>query len=96
MIVDALITEHRDEIVRIAARHGVTRVRVFGSIARGDATPVSDIDLLVDLGPSLSPWFPAGLVLDLETLLGRNVEVVTERALRPEIREPVLHDAQSL
>ncbi|GAB4433841.1 MAG: nucleotidyltransferase family protein [Chloroflexi bacterium OHK40] len=87
---------HRDAITRIAHRHGVTRVRVFGSIVRGEATPESDIDLLVETGPETSAWFPAGLILDLEQLLGRRVEIVTERALHPAIRDRVLQEARPL
>ena len=56
-------------------------MRVFGSVARGDARPESDVDLLVDVASQTSSWFPAGLILDLERLLGRHVEVVTEKAL---------------
>ena len=61
----------------IAARHGAYNVRVFGSTVRGEAGPESDVDLLVDVGPTHSRWFPAGLILDLEELLGRGVDVVT-------------------
>jgi uncharacterized protein len=89
-----LISQHRSAIHEIAARHGVTGVRVFGSIARGEAGPASDVDLLVETGPELSPWFPVGFVLELEELLGRRVEVVTARALHPELREAVLRDAK--
>jgi hypothetical protein len=91
-----ILQPHRDAITRIAGRHGVTRVRVFGSVARGEATPESDIDLLVEIGPETSAWFPAGLILDLEQLLGRRVEVVTERALNPAIRDRVLQEARPL
>jgi len=54
------VKSRRDEILSVARRHGVTRVRVFGSMARGDAGPASDLDLLVDVGPDTSPWFPGG------------------------------------
>jgi len=93
--VDAfdLIRANRDEILRIAAEHGVHNVRVFGSIARGNARPDSDVDFLVDAAQSTSSWFPAGLILDLENLLGRHVEVVTERGLNARIRESVLREA---
>lgn len=87
---------HREEILRIAASHGVTRVLVFGSVVRGEATPTSDLDLLIETGTETSAWFPAGLILDLEQALGRRVEVVTERALHPQIRERVLHEARPL
>ncbi len=56
----------REEILQVAKRHGVTRVRVFGSMARGDAVPKSDVDLLVDVGPNPSPWFPGGLVVAID------------------------------
>jgi uncharacterized protein len=96
MSFEQLLHEKRAEIEQIAARHGVIRVRVFGSAARGEATVESDLDFLVQTGPVTSPWFPAGLILDLEALLGRRVEIVTEHALRPELRESVLHDARPL
>lgn len=61
-----LVSANRDRIVELAKRHGVTRVRLFGSMARGDAGPQSDVDLLVDVGPDVTPWFPGGLVAELE------------------------------
>ncbi|PDW05026.1 DNA polymerase subunit beta [Candidatus Viridilinea mediisalina] len=91
-----ILYPHRDAITQIAGRHGVTRIRVFGSVVRGEATPTSDIDLLVETGPETSAWFPAGLILDLEQLLGRRVDIVTERALHPAIRERVLQEARPL
>jgi predicted nucleotidyltransferase len=84
------------QILEIAHRHGVTRVRVFGSMARGDAGPDSDVDLLVDVGPNPSPWFPGGLVADLEQLLGRQVQVITERGLDDLLRDRVLQEAVPL
>jgi predicted nucleotidyltransferase len=71
-------------------------VRVFGSVARGEARHDSDLDLLVDTGPETSSWFPAGLVLDLEEILGCKVEVVTERGLNPYLKERVLQEALPL
>ena len=91
--LDQLLGEKRDDIKRIAARHGAYNIRVFGSVARGEAGPGSDIDLLIDVGPTTSSWFPAGLILDLEDLLGRRVEVITEKALNPELRDHVLREA---
>jgi uncharacterized protein len=93
MEVGELIRANRDEILRLAARHGASNVRVFGSIARGEAGPDSDLDLLVDVGPVHSPWFPACLMADLELLLGQRVDVVTERALHWYIRDRVLSEA---
>ncbi|MBI1929278.1 nucleotidyltransferase family protein [Candidatus Poribacteria bacterium] len=96
MTINQLLREKRDDIQRIAARHGVVRMRVFGSVARGDATPESDVDLLVETGPVTSAWFPAGLILDLEALLDRRVDIVTERALWPDLRDYVLREARPL
>ena len=94
-MVDALKAK-RDEILFVAGRHGVTRVRVFGSSARGDAGPQSDVDLLVDVGPEPTPWFPGGLVAELEELLGRRVQVITERGLDGLLRDRVLQEAVPL
>ena len=84
------IREHRDEIMRLAARHGAGNVRLFGSVARGEDTPESDVDLLVDVTGDTTPWFPGSLVADLEKLLGRRVQVVIRRSLSPLIRDAVL------
>jgi len=91
-----LVRTKREQILRLARRHGVTEVRVFGSMARGDAGPQSDVDLLVDVGPDPSPWFPGGLVAELEELLGRRVQVVTERGLDDLLRDRVLEEAVPL
>src|SRR5580698_3872390 len=88
-----LVRAKREEIQRIAVKHGARNVRVFGSMARGDARPDSDVDFLIEVGAEISSWFPAGLILDLENLLGRRVEVVTERGLNSLIREEVLREA---
>jgi hypothetical protein len=91
-----LVKSRRQEILAVARRHGVTTVRVFGSMARGDASPTSDLDLLVDVGSVTSPWFPGGLVAELERLLGRPVQVVTERGLDQLLRDRVLQEAVPL
>jgi predicted nucleotidyltransferase len=93
MGVDELIRPNRELIRRIAEKHGARNVRVFGSVARGDAGPDSDVDLLVDTGAWTSAWFPGGLVADLEDVLGRRVDVVTERGLIAELRERVFREA---
>jgi len=90
------LREKQAEIERIAARHGAYNVRVFGSVARGEATPESDIDFLVATEPRTSSWFPAGLILDLEEILGRRVEIVTEKGLSPFLRDRVLREAVPL
>ena len=91
-----LVDAKREQILRLARRHGVTGVRVFGSMARGDAGPHSDVDLLVEVGSEPSPWFPGGLVAELEELLGRRVQVVTERGLDELLRDRVLDEAVPL
>lgn len=82
--------------MEIATKHGVTSIRVFGSAGRGESKPGSDIDFLVEVGPVHSPWFPAGLIADLEDLLGVSVDVVTKNALHWYIREDVLEEARPL
>ena len=94
--VEELLHDKRDEIREIAAKHGAGNIRLFGSAARGEARPDSDIDLLIDVVSTPSSWFPAGLILDLEDLLGRKVEVVTEKSLNAALRERVLHEAVPL
>ena len=93
MDIKQQIQEKRDEICAIAAKHGAYNIRIFGSVVRGQAGPDSDIDFLIDAGPTTSSWFPAGLVLDLQKILGRRVEVVTKKALSPFIRDYVLREA---
>ena len=95
--IQNLLQKKRDEILAIAAKHGAFNVRVFGSVVRGEADEKSDIDFLVDYSlDKISPWFPAGLVLDLEKLLQRKVDVATEDALKDRIRERVLREAKPL
>lgn len=91
-----LVESEREEILRIAACHGAANVRVFGSVTRGEDDAGSDVDLLVDMQPEHSPFFPGGLVADLEELLGRNVHVVTEDALHWAMRANVLKEAVKL
>ena len=93
MTFEEFLKEKRAEIMKIALKHGANNIRIFGSAVRGEATPESDIDFLVDAGPDTSSWFPAGLILDLQELLGCRVEVVTEKGLNPHIREHVLREA---
>lgn len=96
MGVRQLIDDKRDEILSIAAKHGACNIRLFGSVARGEDKPDSDVDLLIDTGPNTSSWFPAGLILDLQEVLGRRVEIVTERGLNPYLRDHVLREAVPL
>ncbi len=94
--IEELLRKRREEVLRLAGMHGAREVRLFGSVARGEAVKESDIDLLVKTGPVTTPWFPAGLIEDLERLLGRKVEVVTENALHWYIRDKVLKEAVPL
>ena len=96
MNLEQLIREKNTDIKAIAAKHGAKNIRLFGSVIRGEAGQDSDIDFLVDTEPSTSSWFPAGLVLDLEDILGCRVDIVTERGLNPYIREHVLNEAVPL
>jgi predicted nucleotidyltransferase len=91
-----IIETHRRELLALAERHGVTNVRVFGSMARGDATDESDVDLLVLPLPGTSLLDLGGLLMDAQELLGRRVDVVSERALHPLIRDRVLSEATPL
>ena len=91
-----LLKAKRAEILRIAARHGAHNVRIFGSVARGDADAASDVDVLVDLEPGRSLLDLGGLLVDLEELLGCKVDVTTTNGLRPRIRERVLREAVPL
>lgn len=91
-----LVKEKRPDILRIAEQHGARNIRLFGSVSRGEADEASDIDLLVDLEPGRSLLDHAALVLDLEDLFGRRVDVAVERGLRPPVRERVLAEAVPL
>lgn len=87
------LKRHRDEVLRLAAKHGATDIRVFGSVARGESDEGSDVDFVVRLNPGRSLFDLGGLVMDLQDLLGRRVDVVTERGLRARMRERVLREA---
>ena len=90
------VNDKRERVIRIAARHGARNVRIFGSVARGEAGPDSDLDLLVDLDPGRSLFDLGGLLMELQELLGCRVDVITERGLRPRLRERVLREAVPL
>ena len=95
-LLDPLLREKREEILRIAARHGATNVRVFGSMARGEADANSDVDFLVDLEKGRSLFDLGGLQMELQGTLKRPVDVATERGLRERIRERALKDVVAL
>ena len=90
------ISEKREAIVRIAARHGASQVRLIGSVARGEARPDSDVDLLVTWSEGTSLLDQAALMLELESLLGRKVDIASDGWVKPSIRESVYRDAIAL
>lgn len=92
----AVVRGKRSRLLHLAARHGARNVRVFGSVARGEADAASDLDLLVDLEPGRSLIDLGALLADLEVELGTRVDVVTEAGLRPALRDRVLRDAVPL
>jgi predicted nucleotidyltransferase len=93
MTLETLLKAKRDEILRVCAKYGARNVRVFGSVARGEADEQSDIDLLVEFEPNRSLLDHAGLWVELQELLGVKVDVVSERGLKPRIRQRVLQEA---
>ena len=91
-----LLREKRTEILQKAAEHGAYNVRIFGSVARGEETPASDLDLLVEFEPGRSLLDHIALAQDLEDLLGRRVDVVTEKGLHWYIRDRICREAVPL
>ena len=95
MDIDELRTK-REQILEIAGRHGVRRLQVFGSAVRGEATHSSDVDFLIEVEGRTTPWFPGGLVAELENLLGCRVDVVEPGAVREGLKEVILREAVPL
>ncbi|MFQ5915046.1 MAG: nucleotidyltransferase family protein [Nitrospinota bacterium] len=96
MNIQKLLKERRTEIFGVAARHGARNVRVFGSAARGEADERSDIDFLVEMEPGRNLLDLGGLLMDLRELLGREVDVITERGLKARIRDRIVREAVPL
>jgi uncharacterized protein len=94
--IKILVKEHREQILALAAKYGARNVRVFGSVARGEADEHSDLDLLVDMEEGRSLFDLGGLVYDLRELLQGPVDVVTEKGLKERIRTRVLREARPL
>ena len=94
--IEEILQSRRQDILALAARRGARNVRVFGSVVRGEARPDSDVDFLVDLDPDRSLLDLGGLLVDLERLLGLEVDLVTEAGLRPRLRQQVLSEARPL
>ena len=95
-MISEILRQKREEILRIAAKHGARNIRVFGSVARGEADEKSDVDFLVEFEPGRSLLDHAGLLVDLQRLLGCRVDVVTQKGLRERIRARVLREAVAL
>jgi predicted nucleotidyltransferase len=91
-----IISDKRDEILRLAEHYGASNVRTFGSVARGEAGPDSDVDFLVDFNPDYRLWDHIGLKQDLEDLLGRKVDVAIAKNLREEFHPHIMRDAIAL
>ena len=96
MNVSKTLLTKREQILRIAAAHGALNLRVFGSVSRGEASEKSDLDILVNLEPGRTLLDIVAIKQDLEDLLGCKVDVVTEDAVSPYIREQILKEAVSL
>ncbi len=96
MDIDELLKDKREEILRVAKEHGASDVRVFGSVARGEADSMSDVDFLVRMEPGRSLLDLGGLLMDLQDLLGRQVDLVADNGLRSRIRDQVLSEAITL
>ena len=94
MGIPEIIDSHRDEIIGLAAQHGTVKVRVFGSVAKGNATPDSDVDFLVEWDyERMTDWGSAALYEQLEVMLGRKVDIVSEKQLHSRVRERILQES---
>ena len=96
MNIEERLQEKREEVLAVAAKYGAHHVRVFGSVARGEADSESDVDFLVEMEAERSLFDMGGLLMELQDLLGCQVDIVTEKGLRPRIRERVLSEAVPL
>ena len=94
--IDELLGDKREDILRLAEKHGAKNVRVFGSVARGEAAADSDVDFLVQMEKGRSLFDMGGLLMDLQALLGRQVDVVSEKGLKSRIKARVLKEARPL
>ena len=93
---EQILKQKRDDILKIASRYGARKVRVFGSVIRGEDRPDSDVDFLVELEENRSLMDLGGLLMDLQKLLGRNVDIVTEKGLHWYIKDRVIQEAKPI
>ena len=96
MSIRDTIRQNREKILAVAAKHGASNVRVFGSVSRGDETDASDVDFLVVLQPGRSLLDHAALKVELEEFLDRPVDIATERGLKPKYRERIVSEAVAI
>lgn len=96
MITREIVNRHREAIIKIAKRYGAQDIRIFGSVARGEASESSDLDLIVRFEPGRSLFDHGGLIMDLRDLLGVKVDVISEGGMRPRFRRHVMKEAVPL
>jgi predicted nucleotidyltransferase len=96
LTMESLRRDYRDQILAIAAKHGARDLRVFGSVARGEAKEGSDLDLLVDFDPDRDLFDHVHLMLELQELLGVKVDIGSAKNIHWYIRDRVLNDARAL
>jgi predicted nucleotidyltransferase len=96
MVTQELLQQHRVAIITLAQRYGAHDVRIFGSVARGEATEASDLDLIVRFDPGRALFDHGGLLMDLQDLLGVKVDVIDEEGMRPRFRQHIMKEAVAL
>jgi hypothetical protein len=96
MGIEQILKQKREDILKIASRYGAKKIRIFGSAVRGEDRPDSDVDFLVDLEEGRSLMDLGGLLMDLQKLIGRNVDIVTEKGLHWYIKDQILREARPI
>lgn len=96
MSINAVLEQKREDIFRLAAKYGAYNIRIFGSAVHGETGPESDVDFLVELEPDRSLFDLGGLLEELQSLLGCEVDIVTEKGLHWYIRDQVINEARQL